>query len=105
MPDVASAEFRVALRPASPLPPDGGAKPPPHPLVKASERGRCFAEAEVAVPSVDVDGEVFDPPFEAHAPCATCQFTKRAWSMIAAATVQQSAMTHEGLDNWNGQAG
>ena len=65
--DAASAELPVALRPASPLPPDGGAKPPPHPLVKASGRGRCCAEAEVAVPSVEVDGEVFDPPFEANA--------------------------------------
>ncbi len=68
MADVASAGFRIALRPASPLPPDGGAKPAPHPLVKASERGRCFAEAGVAVPSVEVDGEVLDPLFEARAP-------------------------------------
>ena len=74
MADVASAEFRIALRPASPLLPNDGTKPPPHPLVKASKRGRCFAEAEVAVPSIEVDGEVFDSTFEAHAPCAACQF-------------------------------
>ena len=42
MADVASAEFRIALRPASPLLPNDGTKPPPHPLVKASKRGRCF---------------------------------------------------------------
>ena len=74
MADVASAEFRIALRPASLLLPNDGTKPPPHPLVKASKRGRCFAETEVAVPSIEVDGEVFDSTFEAHAPCAACQF-------------------------------
>ena len=74
MADVASAEFRIALRPASPLLPNDGTKPPPHPLVKASKRGWCFAEAEVAVPSIEVDGKVFDSTFEAHPPCAACQF-------------------------------
>ena len=50
-----------------PLFPGDGAQPPPSPLFQGAQHRRGFAEAEVAAPPDEVDGQLFDNLREAPA--------------------------------------
>src|ERR1700716_1489099 len=73
-PDAAASQFGKAGRPAFPLLPDDGAQPSPGPLVKVAQHRRGLAEAEVAAPSDQVDGQLLDDLREAPASGAARQF-------------------------------
>src|SRR5258705_1170506 len=72
--DAAASQFGKAGRPAFPLLPDDGAQPSPGPLVKVAQHRRGLAEAEVAAPSDQVDGQLLDDLREAPASGAARQF-------------------------------
>src|SRR5215813_9410528 len=58
--DAAASQLSKACSSTLPLLPDDGAQPPPGPLVKCAQHRRGLAEAEVAAPSYEVDGQLFD---------------------------------------------
>src|SRR3981189_172640 len=72
--DAAASDFRQGRRPPFPLLPDDGAQPSPGPLVKVAQHRRGLAEAEVAAPSDQVDGQLLDDLREAPASGAARQF-------------------------------
>src|SRR6266851_1986131 len=65
--DAAASQLGKAGRPAFPLLPGDGAQPSPGPLVKLTQHRRGLAEAEVAAPSAEVDGQLLDDLREAFA--------------------------------------
>src|SRR5712691_2639342 len=58
--DAAASQLRKTSAPALPLLPGDGAQPPPGPFVKCAQYRRCLAEAEVAAPSDQIDGQLLD---------------------------------------------
>src|SRR5262244_3822391 len=62
---VAASQLSIASTPSLPLLPDDGAQPPPGPFIKLAQYRRCLAEAEVAAPSAQIDGQLFDDVREA----------------------------------------
>jgi hypothetical protein len=53
--------------------PGDGSQPPPSPLFKLAQRRRSFAEAKVAEPSSEIDGQLFDNLCKTSAPGAPCE--------------------------------
>src|SRR5262249_58219283 len=58
--DAAASQLSEASTPALPLLPDDGAQPPPGPFIKFAQYRRGLAEAEVAAPSAQIDGQFLD---------------------------------------------
>ena len=56
--DAAASQLGKASRSSLPLFPGDGAQPPPEPLVKPAQHRRRLAEAEVAAPPDEVDGQL-----------------------------------------------
>src|SRR5438045_1824057 len=63
--DAAASQLGKASRPAFPLLPGDGAQPSPGPLVEFTQHRRGLAEAEVAAPSGEIDGQPLDDLREA----------------------------------------
>src|SRR6266700_1050592 len=74
--DAAASQLGKAGRPAFPLLPGDGAQPTPGPLVKIAQHRRGLAEAEVAAPSDEIGGRLFDDLREAFA-SSTARPSKR----------------------------
>ena len=72
--DAAASQLGKASASALPLLPDDGAQPPPDPLVKRAQHRRGLAEAEVAAPADEVDGQLLDDLREAAPARAPRQF-------------------------------
>src|SRR5689334_11508235 len=58
--DAAASQLSKACSSTLPLLPDDGTQPPPGPLVKRAQHRRSLAEAEVAAPSSEIDGQLLD---------------------------------------------
>src|SRR6195256_1065944 len=65
--DAAASQFGKAGSPAFPLLPDDGAQPSPGPFIKCAQHRRGLAEAEVAAPSDQVDGQLLNDLHKASA--------------------------------------
>src|SRR5436305_14257402 len=76
--DAAASQLGKASRPAFPLLPGDGAQPSPGPLVEVRQRRRVVAEAEVAPPSGEIDGQPLDDLREAVASGTTRQLPHSA---------------------------
>src|SRR5260221_2277975 len=63
--DAATSQLGEASASMLPLFPGDGAQPPPEPLVKLTQHRRGLAEAEVAAPPDEVDGQLLDDRREA----------------------------------------
>ncbi len=63
--DAATSQLGEASASMLPLFPGDGAQPPPEPLVKLTQHRRGLAEAEVAAPPDQVDGQLLDDLREA----------------------------------------
>src|SRR5262245_3295262 len=72
--DAAASQLGKASRSTLPLLPGDGAQPPPGPLVKCAQHRRSLAEAEVAAPSNEIDGQLFDDLRQARPARAPRQF-------------------------------
>src|SRR5665213_427145 len=72
--DAATSQLGEASASMLPLFPGDGAQPPPKPLVKPAQHRRGLAEAEVAAPPDQVDGQLLDDLREAAAAHAPRQF-------------------------------
>src|SRR5260221_7649927 len=72
--DAAASQLCKPCTPALPLFPGDGAQPPPEPFVKRSQHRRRLAEAEVAAPPGEVDGQLLDDLREAASARAPRQF-------------------------------
>src|SRR5258707_6977921 len=72
--DAATWQLGEASASMLPLFPGDGAQPPPEPLVKFTQHRRRLAEAEVAAPPDEVDGQLLDDLREAASARAPRQF-------------------------------
>src|SRR5712691_6445586 len=72
--DAAASQLGKASVSALPLLPGDGAQPPPGPLIKCAQHRRGLAEAEVAAPSDQIDGQLLDDLREASPARAPGQF-------------------------------
>src|ERR1700751_2708010 len=72
--DAATSQLGEAIASMLPLFPGDGAQPPPEPLVKLAQHRRGLAEAEVAAPPDEVDGQLLDDLREASPAPAPRQF-------------------------------
>src|ERR1700751_5957756 len=63
--DAATSQLGEAIASMLPLSPGDGAQPPPEPLVKLARHRRGLAEAEVAAPPAEEDGQLLDDQREA----------------------------------------
>src|ERR1700730_8281711 len=64
-PDAAASQLGKASGSTLPLLPGDGAQPPPEPLIKFTQHRRGLADAEVAAPPDEVDGQLLDDLREA----------------------------------------
>jgi len=72
--DAAASQFGKASASMLPLFPGDGAQPPPEPLVKCAQHRWSLAEAEVAAPSDEIDGQLLGGLREASSARAPRQF-------------------------------
>src|SRR5215211_1410301 len=72
--DAAASQLGKTSGSALPLLPGDGAQPSPGPFVKCAQYRRGLAEAKVAAPSNEVDGQLLDDPRKARPARASRQF-------------------------------
>ena len=72
--DAATSQLGEASMSTFPLFPGDGAHPPPEPLIKPTQHRRRLAEAEVAAPPGEVDGQLLDDLRKAASARAPRQF-------------------------------
>lgn len=73
--DAAASQFGEASTTTLPLLPGDGAQPPPDPFVKCAQHRGRLAEAKIAAPANQVDGQLLDDLREASSARASRQFS------------------------------